>query len=94
MTQAADTETTELTDLELQILDVERAWWKHVGAKEGVIRDRFDISPTRYYQLLNALIDKPAAIEADPLLVARLRRLRAARKAERSKRSANRTRSP
>ena len=62
------------------ILDFERQWWKHAGAKEQAIRDRFELSATRYYQLLNALLDEPSALEYDPVTVARLRRLRATRR--------------
>jgi len=68
-----------LTDRERRILAFERQWWKHAGAKEQAIRDTFEISATRYYQLLNGLLDNPAALAAEPVLVARLRRLRAAR---------------
>ena len=46
------------------------------GAKETAIRDRFGVTPTRYYQVLNALVDRPDALALDPLLVRRLRRLR------------------
>ena len=58
------------------------------GAKETAIRDRFGLSPTRYYQVLNALVDRPAALAADPLLVRRLRRLRPRAGGERSSRGA------
>lgn len=68
-----------LTEREQQILAFERRWWRHAGAKEQAIRDAFDVSSTRYYQLLNALLDNPAALVAEPVLVARLRRLRATR---------------
>jgi hypothetical protein len=61
------------------ILDFERQWWKHAGAKEQAIRDTFQISPTRYYQLLNALLDDPAVLAYDPVTVQRLRRVRSAR---------------
>lgn len=61
-----------------EILAFERRWWRHAGAKEQAIRDVFDLSPTRYYQLLNKLLDEPAALAADPVLVGRLRRLRSA----------------
>jgi hypothetical protein len=47
-------------------------------------RDKFQMSATRYYQVLNALIDKPEALAQDPLLVKRLRRLRATRQRNRS----------
>jgi hypothetical protein len=69
----------ELTGPERAILDFEKHWWRRPGAKEQAIRDTFDLSPTRYYQLLNALLDRPAAVAHDPALINRLRRLRAGR---------------
>src|SRR5690242_18252618 len=69
-----------------EILAFERQWWKYAGAKEQAIRELFDMSTTRYYQVLNALIDTPAALSADPMLVKRLRRLRASRQRQRSAR--------
>ncbi|MDQ1687428.1 MAG: hypothetical protein QOK42_403, partial [Frankiaceae bacterium] len=39
-----------------------------------------------YYQVLNALIDRPEALEFDPMLVKRLRRMRSARARARSAR--------
>ncbi|MBF9131286.1 DUF3263 domain-containing protein [Plantactinospora sp. S1510] len=68
-----------LTEREREILAFEQRWWKHAGAKEQAIRDAFDLSSTRYYQLLNGLLDNPAALAAEPMLVGRLRRLRATR---------------
>lgn len=68
-----------LTRRERAVLAFERQWWRHAGAKEQAIRERFDLSPTRYYQVLNALLDSPAALAAEPVLVARLRRVRTAR---------------
>ncbi|MFC7534919.1 DUF3263 domain-containing protein [Actinoplanes sp. GCM10030250] len=68
-----------LTEREQLILAFEAKWWKHAGAKEQAIRDTFGLSSTRYYQLLNALLDNPAALERDPVLVGRLRRLRSTR---------------
>jgi hypothetical protein len=68
-----------LAERELAILAFEARWWKHAGAKEQAIRDTFALSSTRYYQLLNALLDNPAAMEQDPVLVGRLRRLRSTR---------------
>ena len=69
-----------------EILEFERQWWKYAGAKETAIRESFDMSATRYYQVLNALIDRPEALVADPLLVRRLRRMRAERQRVRSAR--------
>jgi hypothetical protein len=75
-----------LTRRDREILAFERQWWKYAGAKEQAIRELFDMSTTRYYQVLNALIDTPAALAADPMLVKRLRRLRATRQRQRSAR--------
>jgi len=78
--------TGSLTDREREILAFERQWWKYAGAKETAIRDLFDLSATRYYQTLNALIDRPEALVHDPMLVKRLRRLRTTRQRTRSAR--------
>ncbi len=75
-----------LSRREREILAFERQWWKYAGAKEQAIRELFDMSATRYYQVLNALIDSSAALAADPMLVKRLRRLRATRQRQRSAR--------
>jgi len=75
---------SELSQQEVQVLDFERSWWRFGGAKEEAIRDQFGLSATRYYQLLNQLIDKNSALEADPVLVRRLRRLRQSRQEARS----------
>ncbi len=75
-----------LSDRDREILDFERQWWKFAGAKEQAVREKFGMSATRYYQVLNALIDRPEAVAHDPLLVRRLRRLRAARQRARSAR--------
>ena len=72
-----------LSERDGEILEFERHWWKYAGAKEQAVREKFDMSSTRYYQVLNALIDRPEALEADPLLV---RRLRASRQRQRSAR--------
>ncbi len=76
----------ELSERDQQILAFERLWWKYAGAKEQAVREQFGMSSTRYYQVLNALIDKPEALAFDPLLVKRLRRLRSARQRQRSAR--------
>ena len=83
---ALSTRATGLTDQQAALLEFEKQWWALPGSKEAEIRDRFDISPTRYYQLLNALIDSEAALAHDPLLVKRLRRLRSTRQKERTAR--------
>lgn len=76
----------ELTETEQQILAFERQWWKYGGAKETAVRELFSMSATRYYQVLNELIDREAALAAEPMLVKRLRRMRDARQRERSAR--------
>jgi hypothetical protein len=79
-------EPGELAGRDMAILTFERQWWKFAGAKEEAIRREFGISPTVYYQQLSALIDDPAALAADPLLVRRLQRQRAARRQQRAAR--------
>lgn len=75
-----------LTERDREILALERVWWQYTGTKEQAIRDKFDMSTTRYYQVLNALIDREDSLAFDPLLVKRLRRLRAERQRSRSAR--------
>ncbi|MDE0117887.1 MAG: DUF3263 domain-containing protein [bacterium] len=65
-----------LTKRDRAILDFERTWWKETGSKEAAIRARFELSTTRYYQLLNELLEEADALEYDPMVVRRLRRLR------------------
>jgi hypothetical protein len=81
---AVDRPIRELDRREREILAFERQWWKYAGAKEQAVRELFDMSATRYYQVLNALMDKPEALAADPLLIRRLRRLRAGRQRNRT----------
>jgi hypothetical protein len=85
-TQIETTQLGELSDRDRKIIAFERQWWKYAGAKEQAIRELFDMSATRYYQVLNALIDNPAALEADPMLIKRLHRLRGTRQRARSAR--------
>ena len=69
-----------LTDRELAILDFERTPWEVAGSKESAIRERFGISPSRYYQIRDSLLDRHDALEYDPLLVRRLRKSRIKRR--------------
>jgi hypothetical protein len=78
--------TTSLTDLETQILAFEHRRWRFAGAREQAITDEFGMSATRYLQVLNQLLDQPAALVHDPVLVKRLRRLRERRQEARSAR--------
>jgi hypothetical protein len=84
--EAEGAEDGGLSRREREILAFERQWWKYAGAKEQAVKDLFDMSATRYYQVLNALIDRQEALAHDPMLVKRLRRLRAARQRARSAR--------
>ncbi|GAA3478388.1 DUF3263 domain-containing protein [Streptomyces yanii] len=79
----ADRPGTGLSDRERAVLAVERRSWPGPGAKEREIRECLGISPTRYYQLLNALLDDRRALEEDPVTVNRLRRIREARRGRR-----------
>ncbi len=83
---AGTTGTSGLSERDEQILAFERQWWKYAGAKEQAIRELFDMSATRYYQVVNALIDDPAALAHDPMLVKRLRRMRSSRQRARTAR--------
>ena len=83
---AASRAARQLSERERAMLDFERQWWRYAGSKEQAVRELFDMSATRYYQVLNALIDRPEALTFDPMLVKRLRRLRAARQRARSAR--------
>ena len=75
-----------LSARDLEILAFERQWWKYAGSKEQAIKELFDMSATRYDQVLNALLDSPEALEADPMLIKRLRRMRASRQRARTSR--------
>lgn len=75
--------THELDERSREILDFEREGWKLTVAKERAIRERFGFSAARYHQLLNRIIDTPAALAYDPMLVRRLRRVREARRRKR-----------
>jgi hypothetical protein len=69
-----------LTERDKAILDFERTWWTEAGPKDTAIRERFELSGTRYYQLLTELIDDRDALDYDPLLIRRLRRDRERRR--------------
>ena len=75
-----------LSERDRGVLDFECAWWQQPGGKEEAIRQTFGLSPARYYQLLNELIDRRAALEYDPLLVKRLLRIREERRRARQRR--------
>lgn len=72
-----------MTETDRGILVFEAEWTRHAGAKEEAIRETLGMGPARYYQLLGRLIDTAEALEHDPLLVKRLRRIRDERLARR-----------
>ena len=82
-----DCDGAELSERDLAILAFENQWFKHAGAKEQAIRADLGLSAARYYQVLSALIDRPAALVHDPMLIKRLLRMREARASARAKRS-------
>jgi hypothetical protein len=65
-----------LTERQRAILELERTWWTMDEEKELLIRRRFACALDVYYQELNATLDDPDALDADPLVVHRLRRAR------------------
>lgn len=73
-----------LTEQERAILEFEHQWWRYPGAKESAIFEQFGMSFVRYAQVLNQLIDRPAAMAADPRVVRRLRAIRDTKRARRS----------
>lgn len=77
---------TGLSEQDRAILEFERGWWRHGGAKESAITEIFGMTATRYYQRLNVLIDTPEALATEPMLVKRLRRLRSTRQQARQQR--------
>ena len=79
---------SQLTDRDRAILEFEKHWWRFEGAKQQAIREQLQLSPTRYYQVLNDLVDDPAALLAEPVVVRRLQRQRQARRAAISSRTA------
>ena len=79
-----DPATAGLSEFEVKMLEFERSWWRHAGVKESSIKELFNLTPPAYYQLLNNLIDREAAVMAEPILVKRLRRLRDTRTQSRS----------
>ncbi|WP_032389257.1 DUF3263 domain-containing protein [Rhodococcoides fascians] len=68
-----------MTPQQAEILAFEKRWYTAQGSKEADIAEQFSLSPVRYYQLLNQLLDDPEALATDPVLVKRLRRIRDSR---------------
>ncbi|MFE9424378.1 DUF3263 domain-containing protein [Kitasatospora sp. NPDC006697] len=80
-TKSASRARLALGERDAALLDFEyRHWPKSTtaapGPKEAAIRAELGISPTRYYQLLNGLLDSEAALARHPVMVNRLRAVR------------------
>ncbi|AUY50292.1 DUF3263 domain-containing protein [Streptomyces sp. CB01881] len=73
----------ELSERDVAVLELEGRQWRTAGAKERAVREELGLSSTRYYQLLNALLDRPEALAHAPVLVNQLRRVREARRGAR-----------
>jgi hypothetical protein len=84
VTGAQTTGHGPLDDVERAVLEFEKLHWKYAAVKETQVLERWGWSMTRYYQVVNALLDRPEAEAAEPMLVRRLRRLREARKKQRT----------
>ncbi len=84
MSEALTHTEPTLGEREAAILDFEDSWYTSSVPKDQAIMEAFGCSSARYYQQLNLLLDKPEALAHNPLLVKRLRRMRAQRQAERS----------
>ncbi len=89
----AEDGTADLAARDLAILAFERRWWRFAGAKEEAVRRELGLSPTAYYQHLSRLLDDPLALQVEPVLVERLRRLRATRDRRRAGAGSNDSRS-
>ena len=84
---ARDDGDTGLDERARRVLAFEGRAWKQPGLKAEAIREEFGISAARYYRILGELIDSPAALRHDPMLVKRLQRMREARAATRAHRT-------
>lgn len=54
------------------------------ATRERALRERFGVSPARYHQALDRALERPEALEYDPSLVLRLRRVREDRRRRRT----------
>jgi hypothetical protein len=75
-----DTLNDTLSERELAIIDFEATWFTLDEDRHDAIRARFSCSVEDYNLELNRVIDHPAALLADPLVVRRLRRHRERRR--------------
>ena len=59
--ESEDDHTVTLTQRDREILDFERTWWNDPAPKDVQVLERFELSATRYHQLLSALLDDAEA---------------------------------
>jgi len=69
-----------LTERQRELLDFERTWWQFDEHRDDLIRARFGCEPDEYYAELNRVLELPAAMAHDPLVVRRFRRRRVRRR--------------
>lgn len=74
-----------MTDAERQMREFAGHRWQYAGNQETAVRAEFGVSLTRYWQVVNRVLDDPDALRFDPQLVRRLRRIRSARATARSR---------
>ena len=72
-----------LSKIEMSLIEFERTWWEDDQPKDQAIAEQFSLTTAEYYEQLHALIDSDEALEHDPLVVRRLRRMRDRRRRER-----------
>jgi hypothetical protein len=84
--------TPALSNVDVAMLRLAGEWWHNAAAKEQAITERFGLSPIRFWQRVAHLIDTPAALAAEPQIVHRLQRIRAARRARLGRRLPRSTR--
>ena len=72
----------DLTERQKSIIEFERTAWQTGISKEKAIRQIFTISPSRYYQIRDELIDLPEAMKFDPMVIRRLQKQRNFRRAK------------
>lgn len=68
--------TAPLTDHELQLLHLAGAPLHLPGQREHAIHEQLALTPTQFWQRVNALLDDERALAHDPALIYRLRRVR------------------
>lgn len=64
---------------DLLALDIAARHYRQPGAREAAALSELDMSPTRFWQRVNHLLDDPSILAADAQTVRRLRRLRSQR---------------